>query len=116
MQSKRRENQARRKKRRDYNTAGSQGDRNGLLISRSSLLLSLEKIGEKQDSDDEDEDGEDDEEEEEDDEDDDDDGEDEEEENQRRYDFRQRKTVVRYQAPLDGIVSYNLLFCKHLSI
>lgn len=76
--------------------------------------MSLEKIGEKEDSDDEDEDGEDDEEEEEDDEED--DGEDEEEENQRRYDFRQRKTVVRYQAPLDGIVSYNLLCCKHLSI
>ncbi|XP_028281971.1 ATPase family AAA domain-containing protein 2 isoform X2 [Parambassis ranga] len=43
------------------------------------------------------EDGEDEEEEEDDDEDDD----DEEEENQRRYDFRQRKTVVRYQAPQD---------------
>ncbi|XP_070767520.1 ATPase family AAA domain-containing protein 2-like [Enoplosus armatus] len=51
----------------------------------------------------EEEDGENEEEEEEgDDEDDDDeDGEDEEEENQRRYDFRQRKTVVRYQAPQD---------------
>ncbi|XP_069393227.1 ATPase family AAA domain-containing protein 2 isoform X3 [Paralichthys olivaceus] len=48
-------------------------------------------------------DDDDDEEEEEDDEDDDDDedGEDEEEDNQRRYDFRQRKTVVRYQAPQD---------------
>ncbi|XP_035020238.2 ATPase family AAA domain-containing protein 2 isoform X1 [Hippoglossus stenolepis] len=34
-------------------------------------------------------------------EDDDEDGEDEEEDNQRRYDFRQRKTVVRYQAPQD---------------
>ncbi|XP_055083792.1 ATPase family AAA domain-containing protein 2-like [Periophthalmus magnuspinnatus] len=41
----------------------------------------------------------DDEEEEEEEEEDDDDGEDEEEENQKRYDFRQRKTVVRYQAP-----------------
>ncbi|XP_053289105.1 ATPase family AAA domain-containing protein 2 isoform X3 [Pleuronectes platessa] len=41
----------------------------------------------------------DDEEEEEDD--DDEDGEDEEEDNQRRYDFRQRKTAVRYQAPQD---------------
>ncbi|XP_019112381.2 ATPase family AAA domain-containing protein 2 isoform X2 [Larimichthys crocea] len=55
----------------------------------------------------EDGDGDDDEEEEEeeddddDDDDDDEDGEDEEEENQRRYDFRQRKTVVRYQAPQD---------------
>ncbi|XP_071326843.1 ATPase family AAA domain-containing protein 2-like isoform X2 [Trachinotus anak] len=49
----------------------------------------------------EEEDREDDEEEEEDDEDEDEDGEDEEEENQRRYDFRQRKTVVRYQAPQD---------------
>uniref|UniRef100_I3JJY9 ATPase family AAA domain-containing protein 2 n=1 Tax=Oreochromis niloticus TaxID=8128 RepID=I3JJY9_ORENI len=56
--------------------------------------------GDEDDNDDdeeEEEDGEDDEEEEEDDE----DAEDEEEENQRRYDFRQRKTVVRYQAPLD---------------
>nr|XP_020490645.1 ATPase family AAA domain-containing protein 2 isoform X1 [Labrus bergylta] len=44
----------------------------------------------------EEEEGEDEEEEE-----DDEDGEDEEEENQRRYDFRQRKTVVRYQAPQD---------------
>ncbi|KAM4581278.1 ATPase family AAA domain-containing protein 2 isoform 3-T3 [Odontesthes bonariensis] len=41
------------------------------------------------------------EEEEEDEEEDDEDGEDEEEENQCRYDFRQRKTVVRYQAPQD---------------
>uniref|UniRef100_A0AAX7TW83 ATPase family AAA domain-containing protein 2 n=1 Tax=Astatotilapia calliptera TaxID=8154 RepID=A0AAX7TW83_ASTCA len=49
------------------------------------------------DDEEEEEDGEDDEEEEEDDE----DAEDEEEENQRRYDLRQRKTVVRYQAPLD---------------
>ncbi|KAI3361362.1 hypothetical protein L3Q82_013546 [Scortum barcoo] len=52
---------------------------------------------EEEDREDEDEE----EEEEEDDEDDDEDGEDEEEENQRRYDFRQRKTVVRYQAPQD---------------
>ncbi|XP_051263560.1 ATPase family AAA domain-containing protein 2 isoform X2 [Dicentrarchus labrax] len=49
----------------------------------------------------EEEDREEDDEEEEDEEDDDEDGEDEEEENQRRYDFRQRKTVVRYQAPQD---------------
>uniref|UniRef100_A0A3B4AX49 ATPase family AAA domain-containing protein 2 n=1 Tax=Periophthalmus magnuspinnatus TaxID=409849 RepID=A0A3B4AX49_9GOBI len=49
------------------------------------------------DENEQDEDGDDDEEEEE--EEDDDDGEDEEEENQKRYDFRQRKTVVRYQAP-----------------
>ncbi|XP_018539421.1 ATPase family AAA domain-containing protein 2 isoform X1 [Lates calcarifer] len=47
----------------------------------------------------EEEDGEDDDDDEE--EEDDEDGEDEEEENQRRYDFRQRKTVVRYQAPQD---------------
>lgn len=52
--------------------------------------------------DDEDEEDDDDEEEEEDD----DDGEDEEEENQRRYDFRQRKTAVRYQAPQDGNWSF----------
>lgn len=60
--------------------------------------------GDEDDNDDdeeEEEDGEDEEEEEEDDE----DAEDEEEENQRRYDFRQRKTVVRYQAPLDGMLS-----------
>ncbi|XP_044214313.1 ATPase family AAA domain-containing protein 2-like isoform X2 [Thunnus albacares] len=50
----------------------------------------------------EDREDDDDEEEEEDDDDDDDDDEDgEEEENQKRYDFRQRKTVVRYQAPQD---------------
>lgn len=58
--------------------------------------------GDEDDNDEEEEeDGEDEEEEEEDDE----DAEDEEEENQRRYDFRQRKTVVRYQAPLDGMLS-----------
>lgn len=50
----------------------------------------------------EEEDGEDDDDDDEDDEDEEDD-EDAEEENQRRYDFRQRKTVVRYQAPLDGM-------------
>ncbi|XP_008285122.1 ATPase family AAA domain-containing protein 2 [Stegastes partitus] len=58
--------------------------------------------GDEDDNDDEEEeeeDGEDDEEEEDDE--DDEDGEDEEEENQQRYDFRQRKTVVRYQAPQD---------------
>lgn len=44
-------------------------------------------------------------EEEDDDEEEEDDDEDGEEENQRRYDFRQRKTVVRYQAPLDGMTS-----------
>lgn len=51
---------------------------------------------------DEGEDGEDEDEEEDDDEE---DGEDEEEENHRRYDFRQRKTVVRYQAAQDGTES-----------
>ncbi|XP_070821724.1 ATPase family AAA domain-containing protein 2-like isoform X1 [Chaetodon trifascialis] len=54
---------------------------------------------EEDDDDDDDDDGEDEEEEEE--EEDDEDGEDEEEDNQRRYDFRQRKTVVRYQAAQD---------------
>uniref|UniRef100_A0A3Q1CXN7 ATPase family AAA domain-containing protein 2 n=1 Tax=Amphiprion ocellaris TaxID=80972 RepID=A0A3Q1CXN7_AMPOC len=57
--------------------------------------------GDEDDNDDdeeEEEDGEDDEEEEDDE---DEDAEDEEEENQQRYDFRQRKTVVRYQAPQD---------------
>nr|XP_046256103.1 ATPase family AAA domain-containing protein 2-like isoform X2 [Scatophagus argus] len=58
-----------------------------------------DKDDEEEEGDGEEEDEE--EEEEEDDDDDDEDGEDEEEENQRRYDFRQRKTVVRYQAPLD---------------
>lgn len=48
------------------------------------------EVGE--DEEEEDEDGEDDEEEEE-------------EENHQRYDFRQRKTVVLYQAPLDGTAS-----------
>lgn len=57
---------------------------------------------ETQDDDDEDDDNSEDGEEEEDE-----DGEDdeEEEENHQRYDFRQRKTVVRYQAPLDGTAS-----------
>ncbi|XP_056141706.1 ATPase family AAA domain-containing protein 2-like isoform X2 [Lampris incognitus] len=50
------------------------------------------------DEEEEEEEREDDEEEEEED---DEEGEDEEEDNQRRYDFRQRKTVVRYQAPQD---------------
>ncbi|XP_054477905.1 ATPase family AAA domain-containing protein 2-like isoform X2 [Anoplopoma fimbria] len=53
--------------------------------------------GDAEDVDDEDDEEEEEEEEEHDDE----DGEDEEEDNQRRYDFRQRKTVVRYQAPQD---------------
>ncbi|XP_047455651.1 ATPase family AAA domain-containing protein 2-like isoform X2 [Mugil cephalus] len=62
--------------------------------------------GDEDDNDgEEEEDGEDDDddddEEEEEDEDEDEDAEDEEEENQQRYDFRQRKTVVRYQAPQD---------------
>ncbi|XP_074539836.1 ATPase family AAA domain-containing protein 2 isoform X2 [Halichoeres trimaculatus] len=64
-----------------------------------------ENQGEDEDDHDEEEEEEDgeDEEEEEEEEDEDEDGEDEdeEEENQQRYDFRQRKTVVRYQAPQD---------------
>ncbi|KAM7382544.1 hypothetical protein PAMP_002270 [Pampus punctatissimus] len=56
-----------------------------------------EEEGEDREEDDDDEE----EEEEEEDDDDDDDEDGEEEENQRRYDFRQRKTVVRYQAPQD---------------
>uniref|UniRef100_A0A669E674 ATPase family AAA domain-containing protein 2 n=1 Tax=Oreochromis niloticus TaxID=8128 RepID=A0A669E674_ORENI len=70
--------------------------------------------GDEDDNDDdeeEEEDGEDDEEEEEDDE----DAEDEEEENQRRYDFRQRKTVVRYQAPLDETRKRSMYFKDHSS-
>lgn len=62
------------------------------------FVLNLD--GNKDSHDEEEDDDDDDEEDEE--EEDDDDGEDEEEENQRRYDFRQRKTVVRYQAPQDG--------------
>lgn len=55
---------------------------------------------EEEEEDEQDEDGDDDDDEEdEEDEEDDEDGEDEEEENQKRYDFRQRKAVVRYQAP-----------------
>uniref|UniRef100_A0A3Q2WNG7 ATPase family AAA domain-containing protein 2 n=1 Tax=Haplochromis burtoni TaxID=8153 RepID=A0A3Q2WNG7_HAPBU len=70
--------------------------------------------GDEDDNDDdeeEEEDGEDDEEEEEDDE----DAEDEEEENQRRYDLRQRKTVVRYQAPLDETRKRSMYFKDHSS-
>ncbi|KAM6936195.1 ATPase family AAA domain-containing protein 2 isoform 2-T2 [Lycodopsis pacificus] len=43
------------------------------------------------------------------------DGEDEEEENQRRYDFRQRKTVVRYQAPQDEPRKRSMYFEDHSS-
>ncbi|XP_053183237.1 ATPase family AAA domain-containing protein 2-like isoform X2 [Scomber japonicus] len=56
---------------------------------------------EEEEEDREDEDDEEEEEEEEEDDDEDGEDEDEEEDNQRRYDFRQRKTVVRYQAPQD---------------
>ncbi|XP_041844820.1 ATPase family AAA domain-containing protein 2-like isoform X2 [Melanotaenia boesemani] len=70
-----------------------------------SLLTSAEskKSEEKNQEDDDDNEEDEDDEEEGEDDDDDEDGEDEdeEEENQRRYDFRQRKTVVRYQAPQD---------------
>ncbi|XP_054898153.1 ATPase family AAA domain-containing protein 2-like [Poeciliopsis prolifica] len=59
-----------------------------------------EKNQDDEEDDDNSEDGEDEEEDEED-EDGEDDEEEEEEENHQRYDFRQRKTVVRYQAPLD---------------
>ncbi|XP_037533049.1 ATPase family AAA domain-containing protein 2 [Nematolebias whitei] len=72
---------------------------------RRSLRTSAESENTEQKSQEEDEDNEDEEEEDGDDEEEEDgedeDGEDEEEENQRRYDLRQRKTVVRYQAPLD---------------
>ncbi|CAJ1062032.1 ATPase family AAA domain-containing protein 2-like isoform X2 [Xyrichtys novacula] len=80
---------------------------------RRSLRINVENKDTEEENREEDEDDHDDdegeegdreeEEEEEEDEDDeeDEDGEDEEEENQRRYDFRQRKTVVRYQAPQD---------------
>uniref|UniRef100_A0A8C3AD16 ATPase family AAA domain-containing protein 2 n=1 Tax=Cyclopterus lumpus TaxID=8103 RepID=A0A8C3AD16_CYCLU len=43
------------------------------------------------------------------------DGEDEEEENERRYDFRQRKTVVRYQAPQDEPRKRSMYFKDHAS-
>uniref|UniRef100_A0A8C4DNE5 ATPase family AAA domain-containing protein 2 n=1 Tax=Dicentrarchus labrax TaxID=13489 RepID=A0A8C4DNE5_DICLA len=68
---------------------------------RSSLRTNVDSKDTEEENQEEEEDREEDDEEEEDEEDDDEDGEDEEEENQRRYDFRQRKTVVRYQAPQD---------------
>ena len=73
------------------------------LPSKASWLCVLFTGGGGDDQGEEEEEDEEEEEEEEEEEDDDDEGEDEEEENQRRYDFRQRKTVVRYQAPQDGI-------------
>lgn len=54
------------------------------------------------DQEEEEEDGEGEEEEEENDEGDEDDEDEDEEENGKRYEFRQRKAVVRYQAPLEG--------------
>ncbi|XP_068611101.1 ATPase family AAA domain-containing protein 2-like [Brachionichthys hirsutus] len=54
-------------------------------------------------------------EDEEDEDDGDEDGVDEEEENQRRYDLRQRKTVVRYQAPLDEPRKRSMYFKDHSS-
>lgn len=68
----------------------------------------------------EEEEEEEDEEEDDDDEDDDDDAdereeeEEEEEEHQRRYDFRQRKAVVRYQAPQDGMAAVLCVKILHL--
>ncbi|XP_066501589.1 ATPase family AAA domain-containing protein 2-like [Hoplias malabaricus] len=56
--------------------------------------------------------GEDEDEEEEEDDDDDDDDE-EEEDNQRRYEFRQRKAIVRYQAPLEEPRKQSIFFRRH---
>lgn len=74
---------------------------------REAICFLPRPTGGNEDNHDDDEEEEEDAEDEEE-EDDDEDAEDEEEENQRRYDFRQRKTVVRYQAPLDGIVMFDL--------
>ncbi|XP_068426543.1 ATPase family AAA domain-containing protein 2-like isoform X2 [Clinocottus analis] len=72
----------------EENQGGNKDDHN--KEKEEHVEVDEEEEGEEED----DEDGEDEEEEDE-------DGEDEEEECQGRYDFRQRKTVVRYQAPLD---------------
>ncbi|XP_035984936.1 ATPase family AAA domain-containing protein 2 isoform X2 [Fundulus heteroclitus] len=71
----------------------------GRLRRSLSTTTKSNKTEEKNPEADEDDNGEEGEDEEEEDEEE--DGEDEEEENHQRYDFRQRKTVVRYQAPLD---------------
>uniref|UniRef100_A0A673A0J8 ATPase family AAA domain-containing protein 2 n=1 Tax=Sphaeramia orbicularis TaxID=375764 RepID=A0A673A0J8_9TELE len=68
----------------------------------------------EQDEEEEEGDGEDEDDEEEEDEEED-DAEDEEEENQRRYDFRQRKTVDRYQAPQEGGSNGVLTWFLHCS-
>uniref|UniRef100_A0A7N9B1E8 ATPase family AAA domain-containing protein 2 n=1 Tax=Mastacembelus armatus TaxID=205130 RepID=A0A7N9B1E8_9TELE len=76
-----------------------------------SYIFSKKTGGDEDDHDEEeDEDREDD-----DDDDEDEDGEDEEEENQRRYDFRQRKTVVRYQAAQDEPRKRSMYFKDHSS-
>ncbi|KAM9798500.1 ATPase family AAA domain-containing protein 2 [Neosynchiropus ocellatus] len=69
-----------------------------------------EEEEEEEEGEDDDEDDDEEEEEEEDE-----DGEDEEEENQRRYDFRQRKTVVRYQAPQEETRKRGIYFKSHSS-
>lgn len=65
-----------------------------------------EEDDEEEDDEEDDDDDDDDDDDEDEDDNDGDDDDDEEEENQRRYDFRQRKTVVRYQAPQDGNCSF----------
>ncbi|MFT7816173.1 ATPase family AAA domain-containing protein 2 isoform X3 [Arapaima gigas] len=65
---------------------------------------------EDDDCDDDEEEGDDEEEEEEEDDDDDDDAE---EGNQKRYEFRQRKAVVRYQAPLEEPRKQSMFFNRH---
>lgn len=85
---------------------GNRKHKTGNLETQAICFFFSQLTGGNEDNHDDDEEEEDAEDEEE--EDDDEDAEDEEEENQRRYDFRQRKTVVRYQAPLDGIVMFDL--------
>ncbi|KAM4633071.1 ATPase family AAA domain-containing protein 2 isoform 2-T2 [Polymixia lowei] len=67
------------------------------------------------DEEEEQEDREEEEEDDEEDDEDDEDGEDEEEDNQRRYDFRQRKAAVRYQAPQDEPRKRSMYFKGHSS-
>ncbi|KAI5612012.1 ATPase family AAA domain-containing protein 2B, partial [Silurus asotus] len=69
-------------------------------------------VGEEEDNDEGEEEEEEEDDEEEDDDDDDEDDE-EEEDNQKRYEFRQRKAVVRYQAPLEEPRKQSIFFRRH---
>uniref|UniRef100_A0A8D3A301 ATPase family AAA domain-containing protein 2 n=1 Tax=Scophthalmus maximus TaxID=52904 RepID=A0A8D3A301_SCOMX len=83
------------------------------LDSRNQSVL-YDRGDEDDDNEEEEEDREDDDDNDDED-DEDEDAEDEEEENQRRYDFRQRKTVVRYQAPQDEPRKRSMYFKEHSS-